>query len=80
LAPVMTTSFPFREKCLRSVSRAATRCANPVPPPCAAELAMKHHLPTVSLSRAFAYSGLLMSYGGSEVEAYRQTTVYVAGF
>jgi putative ABC transport system substrate-binding protein len=45
--------------------------------PRAAELAVKHHLPTVSLSRAFAHTGLLMSYGGSEVEAYRQTTVYV---
>jgi putative tryptophan/tyrosine transport system substrate-binding protein len=43
----------------------------------AAELAIKHHLPTVSLSRAFVHFGLLMSYGGSEVEAYRQTTVYV---
>ena len=45
--------------------------------PRAAALAMQHHLPTVSLSRAFAYTGLLMSYGGSEAEAYRQTTVYV---
>jgi putative ABC transport system substrate-binding protein len=45
--------------------------------PRASELAMKHHLPTVSLSRAFTHTGLLMSYGGSEAEAYRQTTVYV---
>ncbi len=32
LAPVMKTSLPSRQKCLRSFSRAATRCASPFCP------------------------------------------------
>src|SRR5205085_148826 len=45
--------------------------------PRAAELAVQHHLPAVSLFRAFAHAGGLMSYGASEAEAYRRTAAYV---
>jgi putative ABC transport system substrate-binding protein len=45
--------------------------------PRAAELAVQHHLPAVSLFRVFAHAGGLMSYGASEAEAYRRTAVYV---
>ena len=45
--------------------------------PLAAELALKHHLPSISLSRGFAHAGLLMSYGANEEAAFRSMTYYV---
>jgi putative tryptophan/tyrosine transport system substrate-binding protein len=45
--------------------------------PRAAELALKHHLPSVSLSKGFAQAGLLMSYGANEEAAFRRMTYYV---
>jgi putative ABC transport system substrate-binding protein len=43
----------------------------------AADLAVQHHLPAMSLWRAFANAGGLMSYGANEEAAYRRIAVYV---
>jgi putative ABC transport system substrate-binding protein len=43
-----------------------------------AALALRHAVPTVYENREFAAAGGLMSYGGSLIDAYRLTGVYVA--
>jgi putative ABC transport system substrate-binding protein len=43
-----------------------------------ADLALKHHLPTVSMVRAFAESGVVATYGQSFSDAYRRAATYVA--
>jgi putative ABC transport system substrate-binding protein len=43
----------------------------------AAELALKHHLPAVSVPRWFAEEGGLMSYSPRYVDLYRQAASYV---
>jgi putative tryptophan/tyrosine transport system substrate-binding protein len=43
----------------------------------AAELALKEHLPAVSVPRWFAEEGGLMSYSPKQADLYRQATVYV---
>ena len=45
--------------------------------PLAVDLAGQHHLPSISLWRAFAHAGGLMSYGANEEAAYRRIAVYV---
>jgi ABC-type uncharacterized transport system substrate-binding protein len=45
--------------------------------PRAAELAMNHHLPSMSLFKSFAKIGLLMSYGANEEAAFRSVAYYV---
>jgi hypothetical protein len=45
--------------------------------PLAVDLAGQHHLPSISLWRAFAHAGGLMSYGAHEEAAYRRIAVYV---
>jgi putative ABC transport system substrate-binding protein len=41
------------------------------------ELAVRHTISTISVSRAFALSGGLMSYGASLTDSFRQAGVYV---
>jgi putative tryptophan/tyrosine transport system substrate-binding protein len=43
-----------------------------------AELALRHRLPTIYAFRSSAATGGLMSYGGSQTEAYRQQGILVA--
>ena len=43
-----------------------------------AELALRHHLPTIFAFRNSAVAGGLISYGGSGTEAFRQQGVYAA--
>jgi len=45
--------------------------------PRAAELAMNHHIPSMSLFKSFAKIGLLMSYGANEEAAFRSVAYYV---
>ena len=44
--------------------------------PLAVDLAGQHHLPSISLWRAFAHAGGLLSYGAHEEAAYRRIAVY----
>jgi putative tryptophan/tyrosine transport system substrate-binding protein len=42
-----------------------------------AELALKHHLPTITNTNQFAHAGLLMSYGPNLTDLYRRAASYV---
>jgi putative ABC transport system substrate-binding protein len=42
-----------------------------------AELALKHHLPTITNTSQFAHAGLLMSYGPNLTDLYRRAASYV---
>jgi putative ABC transport system substrate-binding protein len=42
-----------------------------------ADLALKHHLPSISVIREFAEAGGLMSYGPSYADGFRRAAVYV---
>ena len=44
--------------------------------PALAALALRHRLPAIFQTRALAVAGGLMSYGGSDADAYRQAGVY----
>jgi putative ABC transport system substrate-binding protein len=41
------------------------------------DLALKHHLPSISVNREFAEAGGLMSYGPSYADGFRRAAVYV---
>lgn len=43
----------------------------------AAELALKHRLPTATVTRAFAEAGALMTYGADELDLFRHSAIFV---
>jgi putative ABC transport system substrate-binding protein len=42
-----------------------------------AELAMRHHLPTMSYRRDFAEAGIMLNYGPDQRESWRRAAIYV---